>query len=273
MDSEQNREIPKPVNRARRHFFQVLTALAGAAVFPALSHPAKARGGGNGDGNSQGGGGGGHCLLRGTRIQTCRGPERVENLSIGDLVVTTCGEVKRIKWVGRWHFTQRPSSGWPENVHPIRVNRSALADNVPQTDLYLSPMHAVYIDGALIQVKDLVNGTSINPGLPDGVEDIEYFHIELENHQVILAEGAPVETLLTMDGGETLKFVENGWLQWNEARPAMVPYAPVFGYSRGREHLKALLRLGVSQVIDIRDPIQIAYDRIAARATNSYSSP
>jgi hypothetical protein len=47
----------------------------------------------------------------------------------------------------------------------------------------------------------------------------------------------------------------------------MVPYAPVLGYWGARTHLKALLRLGVSQVIDVRDPIQVAYDRIAARAT------
>ena len=49
----------------------------------------------------------------------------------------------------------------------------------------------------------------------------------------------------------------------------MIPYAPVLGYSGPRTHLKALLRLGVSQVVDVRDPIQVAYDRIAARATKS----
>ena len=47
----------------------------------------------------------------------------------------------------------------------------------------------------------------------------------------------------------------------------MPPYAPVLRYSTARAHLEALLRLGVSQVVDVRDPIQVAYDDIAARAT------
>ena len=117
--------------------------------------------------------------------------------------MTSRGEVKPIKWIGRQHFTQGPSSRWPDSVHPIRVARSALADNVPHADLYLSPMHALFIDGVLIVVKDLVNGTSITRAVPEGMRDIEYFHIELETHEVILAEGAPVETLLdTVRTGE-----------------------------------------------------------------------
>ena len=122
----------------------MMSALAGAAALAAFSMSAQARGGNGQNGNGQNGngqngnGGGGHCMLRGTRILTCRGAERVEGLSIGDLVVTSRGEVKPIKWIGRQHFTQGPSSRWPDSVHPIRVARSALADNVPLADLYLS---------------------------------------------------------------------------------------------------------------------------------------
>jgi Hint domain-containing protein len=263
------------VSRARRHFFYVVSTLAGAAVWPAISKPAKAGQGGNGQGgNGQGGngrggngqGGGGHCMLRGTRILTSHGAERVESLSIGDRVVTACGE-KPIKWIGRQHFGQGRSALWPEGVHPVRVSRSALADNVPHADLYLSPMHAVLIDDVLIEAKDLVNFTSITRAVPEGMTDIEYFHIELETHEVIFAEGALVETLLVTHGRESFSnFVEYERLYGRDTGPAMVPYAPVLAHSSARAHLKALLRLGVSQVIDVRDPIQIAYDRIAARA-------
>jgi len=262
---------PESASPARRHLLYVLGALVGVAALPVLSKPAKA---GNGqDGNSQGGnsqgGGGHHCMLRGTRILTCRGPERVEDLSIGEHVVTTRGE-KPIKWIGRQLFSQGPSERWPDSVHPIRVSRSAIADNVPDADLYLSPMHALLIDDVLIEVKDLVNGISISRVVPKGMSDIEYFHIELETHEVILAEGAPVETLLVTDGRERFgNFVEYERLYGKQAGPAMVPYAPVLAYSSTRAHLKALLRLGASQLVDMRDPIQVAYDRIAARAKSS----
>jgi hypothetical protein len=185
-------------------------------------------------------------------------------------VVTSGGELKPIKWIGRQRFTQGLSSRWPDNVHPIRVARSAIADNVPQADLYLSPRHAILIDGALIQVRDLVNGTSITRAVPEGMRDLEYFHIELETHDVVLAEGAPVETLLATDGRESFaNFVEYERLYGRETGPAMVPYAPVLGYSGARAHLNALLRLGASRVVDVRDPIQVAYDRIAERVTAS----
>jgi hypothetical protein len=191
----------------------------------------------------------------------------VEDLSIGDRVITARGKARPIKWIGRSLYTQGPSPQWPDSVHPVRVSRSALADNVPNTDLYLSPGHCLFIDGALIPVEHLVNGTSIARAVPEGMTDIEYFHIELETHDAILAEGAPVETLLVTVGREHFtNFVEYERLYGRETRPAMVPCAPVLDYPGGRAHLKALLRLGVSRVVDIRDPIQVAHDRIAARA-------
>ena len=119
-------------------------------------------------------------------------------------------------------------------------------------------------------MKDLVNGTSIARAVPESMREIAYFHIELETHEVILAEGAPVETLLVTNGRERFtNFVEYERLYGPEMGRAIAPYAPVLGYHGGRSHLNALLRLGASQVVDVRDPIQIAYDRIAARATKS----
>jgi hypothetical protein len=247
---------------ARRHFFHIMSSAAGALALPVLSGPAKAR-----VTTLHGTG----CFLRGTRILTSNGAERVENLSVGDCVINARGESKPVKWIGDRRFSQGLSARWPDDVHPIRVAKSALADNVPHGDLFLSPLHALFIDGVLIPVKDLVNSVSITRAMPEDHQDIEYFHIELETHEVILAEGAPVETLLVTDGRERFtNFVEYERLYGRETGPAMVPYAPVAGYRRGRDHLKALLRLGVSQVIDVRDPVQIAYDRILARATAAH---
>ena len=245
---------------ARRHFFYVMRAVASAAlVVPALSTSASAMARPLRP----------ECLLRGTHVLTSHGLKRVECLSIGDHVKTARGESMPIRWTGRQIFRRGASSRWPDSVHPICVARSALADNVPHAHLYLSPGHALFIDGVLIRAAGLVNGTSISPAVPEGMEDIEYFQIELATHEVILAEGAPIETYLNTNGREHFtNFVEYERLYGCEPGPT-VPYAPEYaGYSGGRAHLKALLRLGISRVVDVRDPLQRTYDRVAARGTD-----
>jgi hypothetical protein len=118
----------------------------------------------------------------------------------------------------------------------------------------------------LIPAEHLVNGASIVRALPLGVKDIEYFHIELETHEVIFAESAMVETLLVRNDREGFdNFVEYERLYGSHHRP-MKPYAPIACYNGGRSELKALLRRVVAPVCDVRDPIQAAFDRIAARA-------
>src|SRR5208282_4623992 len=73
----------------------------------------------------------------------------------------------------------------------------ALDDNVPKHDLWISPNHAMYLDGMLIEAKDLVNGASIIQA--ESVESIEYFHVELDTHDVIIAEGALAESFIDDD--------------------------------------------------------------------------
>ena len=147
------------------------------------------------------------CLLRGTHVLTPHGLKRVESLSIGDHLMTARGET---------------SSRWPDSVDPICVARSALADNVPHANLYLSPLHALFIDDVVLQVAPLVNGTSIIPAAPKGMKDIEYLQIELATHEVILAEGAPVETHLNTNGREHYtNFVEYGRLYGRESGPSV----------------------------------------------------
>ena len=209
------------------------------------------------------------CFLRGTRILTSKGEARIEDLRIGDLVVTSRGETMPIKWIGRSFFKKGSARPWPESVQPIRVSRSAIDDQTPHADLYLSPGHALYMDGVLIPVKYLVNDRSITPAMPEGMDAVEYFHIELETHEVIFAEGTPVETFLVNGSTNREKFtnfVEYERLYGTEPLPVMTPYAPIFAYNGGRGELKALLRLAVSPLVDMRDPSQVAYSRIAARA-------
>ena len=141
------------------------------------------------------------CYLRGTRIRIPGDARRIEKLKTGDRVVTLSGESKPIKWIGRQQF-KKSTEHWTTGLEPVRMRRFALDEWTPHRDLYLSPNHAIYIDGVLVPAKYLINGTSIVQAMPEGVEEIEYFHIELETHEVIFAEGACAETLLVVKEGE-----------------------------------------------------------------------
>jgi hypothetical protein len=220
-------------------------------------------------------GGGSPCFLAGTRIRTPQGETCIEDLKIGDQVVTTRHEAQPIKWIGRQAF-QKSGTSWVEAFMPIRVSQFALDAQTPHTDLYLSPWHSLLIDGFLMPVTELVNGVSIHPALPPGRQTIEYFQILLDTHEVILAEGAPAETLFIRTGEEYemfTNFIEYERL-YGSARPLMEPFAPMCYHAGGRAHLSALVRLGAFNIspIDLRDPAQIAYERIVARADNTVAA-
>lgn len=263
------------LDRARRHFLGVAIATGariaalGAMATAMSSLPARAMGNnwGKGPGKGGGNGGGAHCFLHGTSIMTPAGEVPIEDLQIGDLVETVRGEARPVKWIGRQIF-RRSGLSWHASVMPVRIARHALDGQTPRRDLYLSPNHALFIDGVLIRVKELVNGSSIAPALPSDVETIEYFNIVLDAHEVVLAEGAPAETYL-LDAGNYenfTNFAEFERLYSAEQWPVMTPFAPIAGYEGGRQHLKALLFLGASCLVPVRDSIQEAYERIAARA-------
>jgi Hint domain len=115
---------------------------------------------------------------------------------IGDLVMTVSGEAKPIKWIGRRSYNGRFITGQRE-VLPIVVRAGALAEGVPARDLWLSPGHALLFDEVMVAVEYLVNGLSIVQ--PEAVDRVEYFHLEFEAHEVILAEGAAAESYVECD--------------------------------------------------------------------------
>jgi hypothetical protein len=131
------------------------------------------------------------CYCRGTLILAERGEVRVEDLAIGDRVVTISGEAKPIKWIGRRSYAGRFIAGKRE-VLPIVVRAGALAPEIPVRDLWLSPGHALLLDGVLVQAEHLVNALTISQAAT--VDQVEYYHLEFEAHEVILAEGAPAES-------------------------------------------------------------------------------
>jgi len=251
----------------RRQLFRMAAACAASVPLIALSrNAARADASANGCSHSDNRAAGcGNCFLAGTRISTTSGDCRVEQLQIGDEILTLSGR-KAIKWIGYNKFTKEEGKAWLDIVMPIRVVRFAIDDHLPHSDLYLSPMHCIFLNEVLIPVKYLVNGTSIAQGLPSDMSVIEYYHIELDTHEVLYAEGAMVESFF--EGGSERENFSNfaQYMRLYGTEPKMTPFAPILGYRNRRQKIQGLARSLVSNVVDMRDPIQIAHDQIAQRA-------
>ena len=151
---------------------------------------------------------------------------------------------------------------------PIRVARFAIDDHTPHRDLYLSPLHCIFFGEALIPVMYLINEASIAQGMPSDMSAIEYYHIDLDTHEVIYAEGVLVESFL-YDGSNResfSNFIQYERLYGVERQSKMTPFAPILRYRGRRQELKGLVRSLISNVVDVRDPIQVACDQLAKRA-------
>ena len=132
------------------------------------------------------------CYCPGTLIRTEHGEALVEDLAIGDRVVTVNG-AEEIVWIGRRSFDGRFIQG-KTDVLPVCIRAGALGEHLPRRHLWISPLHAMFLDGALVPAQALVNGVSIIQA--ETVERVDYIHIELAKHSVIWAEGAPSETFV-----------------------------------------------------------------------------
>jgi hypothetical protein len=136
------------------------------------------------------------CYARGTMIRTPDGEIPVERLRAGRQVMTLVGGdwiARTVKWLGhrRMDLKLHPR---PETVMPVRIVRDAFADQVPHRDLIVSPDHAIFVDGKLICARQLVNGTTVRQ--ETDWTTVDYYHVELDQHAILLAEGLPAESYL-----------------------------------------------------------------------------
>jgi Hint domain len=147
------------------------------------------------------------CFSAGTMIRTPEGDVPVEQLAVGDDVLTASGEVRPITWIGhrRIDCAHHPR---PHGVWPVRVAAGTFGVDRPYRDLWLSPEHALFIDGVLVPVKHLIDGEWI---VQAPVREVIYYHIELAQHDVLLAEGLPAESYL--DTGDRACFDDGGVVQ------------------------------------------------------------
>ena len=163
------------------------------------------------------------CYNRGTLITTEHGDIAVEALVIGDRVVTRDGCAKPIRWIGRRSYAGRFLKANVQ-MHPIRFAAGSLKDGLPRRDLLVSPSHAMFLDGLLIPAACLVDGIGIT--WDHGLDVVEYFHIELDAHDVIMAEGAESETFLDDQSRQLFHNASEFEALYPEAAPPGRFYAP-----------------------------------------------
>ncbi len=138
------------------------------------------------------------CYLRGTRILTPTGEVLVESLKRGDSVVTRFGGLQRIKWMGRQSFRAAAVRDDREHV-PVYLRAGSLGEGLPARDLYVSPGHSMLVDDTLVLARSLVNGITITQ--KECPDRIDYFQIELEWHDCVIAEGTWSETYADWEQG------------------------------------------------------------------------
>lgn len=139
------------------------------------------------------------CYRKGTRIAAERGEVAIESLRIGENVLTQSGALRPIRWIGRRTYAKDAAMGNPELL-PVLFRRGSLGADIPRRDLWVSPEHAMWIDGMLIPAHALVNGESILQD--DRVQEVSYIHIEFDTHDVVLAEGALSESYVDDESRE-----------------------------------------------------------------------
>ena len=145
------------------------------------------------------------CFCTGTRIRTPSGTAAVEALRVGDVVVTASGGHRPVQWIGH-----RTIERLTLEQRPVRILAGAFGSGLPERDLFLSPGHPVLVGadansegGHLVPIMCLINGTTIER-VP--VDEVTYWHVELDEHDILLAEGLPVESYL--DWGDRAFFSE-----------------------------------------------------------------
>ena len=141
------------------------------------------------------------CFTPGTLIATPTGERRVEDLAVGDRVITRDNGIQEIRWVGHREMTGAELEAAPQ-FKPVLIRQGALGKGLPERDMLVSPQHRVLMSGektalyfdeseVLVAAKHLTDMEGID------VVDVSattYIHVMFEQHEVILSDGAWTES-------------------------------------------------------------------------------
>ena len=140
-----------------------------------------------------------NCFATGTRIATPDGDKPIEMLRAGEKVLTHDGRSAPVIWRARQSITN------PRNLSvgrsPVRIDAGALGPDLPNGPLTVTADHALLFDDMLINAGTLVNGTTIRLlPLEEMPARFNYWHVELEEHECVVANGVPAESFIDYVG-------------------------------------------------------------------------
>lgn len=143
------------------------------------------------------------CFTPGTMIATPSGPRAIEHLQPGDLVRTIEGRYVPVLWTGNRELRLDDVVGNPDSM-PVRIEPGALGDNLPEKALEVSPQHRIMLKSRIAErmfgEEEVLVPAHFFVGLPGvtrvrGIRPTEYLHLLVDGHQVLIANGAPAESL------------------------------------------------------------------------------
>ncbi|MDG6095811.1 Hint domain-containing protein, partial [Acetobacter sp. AN02] len=158
---------------------------------------------------SDGNGGVITCFLSNSLINTPSGNTPVEDISIGDEIIAYVDGVatpRRVTWSGQAHCNVRSHLPDDEAGYPVRLLKDAISDGVPFKDMLITAEHCLFFNGQFVPARMLVNGRSIF--FDKSITSYDYYHIETEDHSVIMADGMLTESYL--DTGNRRTFMQKG---------------------------------------------------------------
>jgi len=209
-----------------------------------------------------------NCYLQSTQILTDNGYKKIEEVEIGERVITENHSRRRILWIGRRCCLRGPGGAWTHDVKPVKIALSAFGDKSPNADLFVSQGHRIYLHDMLIRAVDLVNGDTVSIVNGNDLDQIAYFHLLVEGgHCIIYAQNTPSESLL-FDEKAVRRF--DNWSSSvfeSLSRSDGVPdttCAPLFTCNDfgGRARLRSHLRSALSPWIDRRSQSDKARDHL-----------
>lgn len=184
------------------------------------------------------------CFTPGTRIATPKGEVAVEDLKVGDRVITRDNGMQEIRWVGAREMTGAEFEA-AAHLKPVLIRQGALGNDLPERDMMVSPNHRVLIandkTALFFEEREVLVAAKHLTGM-EGVDVVDvsgttYIHILFDHHEVVLSDGTWTESF--QPGDMSLAGIgEEQRDEILELFPELATKQGIDGYTSARRSLK-----------------------------------